>query len=114
MSTELERRSVMHVPPWAMAETLLVARELRSAHRKNGGKSKLIRDGDRLTLSFAGPPDAVLDMAQVVEQMRRQLERVVALRAFAERLEAAVREEKGAGAPGPEGGEMESPGAPAK
>lgn len=102
------------VPAWAMEETLLVARELRRAHRGNGGTSKLLRSGARLTLSFAGPVDAVLDMAQVVEQMRKQLERVLALRAFAERLEAAIRAEKGAGTPEPEGGMGESPGVPAE
>ena len=90
----IEHDMTIVVPEWAMDETLVVLHVLRAGHRSAGGTSKLRRSGQRLKLTFAGPPDAVLDMAALVDGMRKQLERVIALRACADRLEAAVRAER--------------------
>lgn len=86
-----KRSETLVVPEWAMGETLVVLDVLRAEHRELGGTSKLARAGARLTLDFDGSPASVRHMAALVAGMRKQLERVIALRAFADRLEAALR-----------------------
>lgn len=90
----IDHTMTLVVPEWAMGPVLEAIRELRAIHQSAGGTSKLHRDGDVLTFSFAGSVDLVLDLAAMIQEMRLRLAHVAALRAFAERLGALVRAER--------------------
>lgn len=73
MDDTITSSSTSTIPGWAWETAKKALRQLRIMHRDQGGTSKLVREGDQVTLILTGPAQAVLDGLQLA----RGIDRVV-------------------------------------